>query len=91
MTTTTTLKEDSAGKLKEEEEWMKYVGVKKSGSMFMAIIRYPKNLGGHRVWVGTYNSPKLAALAYDQAAFQIYGTQAVLNFPLSSDNNNNNI
>ncbi|MFS7932548.1 putative transcription factor AP2-EREBP family [Helianthus anomalus] len=64
---------------------MKYCGVKKSGTMFMAIIRYPASLGGHRVWVETYNSPKLAALVYDQVAFVIYGSQAVLNFPLSSD------
>ncbi|MFS7931922.1 putative transcription factor AP2-EREBP family [Helianthus anomalus] len=62
----------------EEEEWRKYVGVMKSAGMFSAQIRYPD---GHRVWLGTYKSPKVAALAYDKAAFKLYGSQATLNFP----------
>ncbi|KAL9994954.1 putative transcription factor AP2-EREBP family [Helianthus debilis subsp. tardiflorus] len=72
------LKLNKRNKKGEEEEWRKYVGVMKSVGMFSAQIRYPD---GHRVWLGTYKSPKVAALAYDKAAFKLYGPQATLNFP----------
>ncbi|MFS7932056.1 putative transcription factor AP2-EREBP family [Helianthus anomalus] len=60
--------------------WRLYYGVKNSAlrRVFIAEITHPD---GHLVCLGTFKSPKRAAMAYDKAAFSIYGPKAALNFP----------
>ncbi|XP_039169346.1 ethylene-responsive transcription factor 1-like [Eucalyptus grandis] len=47
---------------------------------YAAEIRDPKKNGARR-WLGTYETPQEAALAYDRAAFAMRGAKARLNFP----------
>ncbi|KAI3420770.1 AP2/ERF domain-containing protein, partial [Psidium guajava] len=47
---------------------------------YAAEIRDPKK-NGRRRWLGTYETPQDAGLAYDRAAFAMQGAKARLNFP----------
>lgn len=81
-----------SGKGGPENSRCKYRGVRqRTWGKWVAEIREPVYISGQyksngkRLWLGTFSTADEAAIAYDEAAKVMYGSNAILNFPNCCD------